>query len=1713
MDQQRLSSLEGEVRDGIDVIVKLTQFSGSEKSIVELINTEIKRLNKQHKDCETCQKSLPSSDCGQHKKLEDLQEKLKTLTQNNNNSPRELLNNLCTGLEKFLGYQDGNYTGKGIVYSDLDRLCDGVMSFLHGVLESVKDDESVTTYDKDASNKISSLPEKLAITQVSDALGAWDKELSWRTWTLNDALSTLQNNNVAHFSELLSFLNMSPPDKVAGRLGLCIQEAEKLQQAYKQADTHYNNLDRHLKINLKDAMYRVQLEVDKFVAAASNSGLKAVVEKAGGELSDLKWKVERKVHSAVGTMVDDIVVKFNEQIKAPIKDIRSTLIEVEKDLLKWIEEAGKIIKKVIGKCDAIVAKLEGTTVDGTENPEREAVKTAAGKLYYHAQSLWTAANSAKKLVEKLAADAKQTLTTRATYIEEQLKNIKASVEFKVSEAAKAVELLDDKLNVDMQALKEKISKSVKDYIGKLAEALGKGMGSATGTWKGNARPGVKALQDAVAAWKTTDMAKFGESFGKVLSEATTGGMTGELGQYIEWVLYNLMKVGQHMKSNKPDIVLNELKQSIGDKIEGKFATSFAKIGNYYAFEQYNPQRDTARGKINDVKNADNFNKLDKYDVDVCGADGKKLETKIEDIKLGVQDALNSAIGSIDKPKVLSDALIDVTSALNTFTDAVKNLVNGGSFMDNENNKGAKKLLQDVHQMINNGTWIDEKVKGLTEIKGRIHNLQNGVFAQLFSYADNFYDHVVKDQANLAIKQINEFIEENIHNATETIQDEARNTYYSRISKMLDEMKESINWEITVIDKAIRSDLHTGVKGFLKHFMGNIEISGIPSSEKKLEALTKRENSDPKKGFITLSTALNDYLRPIFTYVIGEVKSVFPNTPAAVGDAMITHPYREEIESVKNAFDALLQHLEVEENIYHFDYDFQNLLAALTDAVNGLSPDKFGATSCNVLDVLKKGMLSFTEQLQTAYVNKYCDQEYVNADGPKYAKLFMSILRGVIVGLEKVNEKCNGSGEWKDYKICEKEGKEKNPLGVFFENSGFKVPPNDGSKQGGELKWKVDWNGKNVFDLFTDSKTGLFKDVSGAYESDVLDRLHALLHNYYSACHLNHIPTPATPTSVYKMLIWLSGFWYNPMYDKVCVYVRDLFDKPKEESKLQDPSSYALDATTLFSATTITDTLSDVCDHAEKTLVAILGFGHAEGEYAVEFTDNSHKLLYPSSPSQCFDTLSEILYRLYHQLNFLFIQCSRTYDANTWRECWYGSGIGGSSWECNKTQCANQECPQKADQKGNQNGNQGGNRLVTQTCDQHPMCGLKSPLQSFLEDGLPGFLPHSFKTPGCKLTCTVSNHRGIPCKTPMGFGDIATTSSHTKTGAHLRDVLREFCGDSESPLTKLCSLLTCLSQRTPQTLDDLFAFYFCYLYGWNDKDMMRKKHQKGAFDESVKKAYFNKQYDDLDVTPMFESSVHGSGDTSSHLKGDLYSLHRCDYEGNSEISCGRYLQPMGMNIWNTFSNKNADKYLSWVVYLTETFYDLLEKLLKECCDNCNKPGTKCYIKSCDVTCKVKAAYESDDTAKDLKNKHHSQDCKSIANCPFTRPTLAKYGFVFQSSYNLSGIYGPEKVRTCRDFCATLKRILNDVEKDEAPLAKLIYRTIPNFLWAIRTPFSYLLLALWSLSLLYLLHIAVVRLDVLRIRSHLRSPSSHRIAAQSLLAAARVRALANVKYFSP
>ncbi|GBE63532.1 hypothetical protein, conserved [Babesia ovata] len=581
-----------------------------------------------------------------------------------------------------------------------------------------------------------------------------------------------------------------------------------------------------------------------------------------------------------------------------------------------------------------------------------------------------------------------------------------------------------------------------------------------------------------------------------------------------------------------------------------------------------------------------------------------------------------------------------------------------------------------------------------------------------------------------------------------------------------------------------------------------------------------------------------------------------------------------------------------------------------------------------------------------------------------------------------------------------------------------------------------------------------------------------------------------------MLCWLSGFYFNPMYEKVKEQFNGLFDKDIKQLAVVVPDREKHTKTENLKASDLHTPLQQVCLRSQLTLTAILGHGHPDGRYACDFRTNIDNLLYPYAPSQCLDMLVDILKRVCQQTYFLYLQCNNSRIRGGWADCHYGRYVGGSSWDCNERQCPNEQCNLRPNQRADQSANQGTN----QKCNQHPKCGVKSPLQSFLEDGLPGFLPHTFTTPGCKLTCSLGNHFGKPCLTPMGFADIGIVASHTQKGAYLLGELKHFCGP-DSKLNKLCSYLNCLLRVAPQTLGDMLAFYHRLLRFWGDtkKTSVLKSV---AFDEAVRKANFGNKETKLDVTFIHQYDSHSS---NTHKNGDLFSLIICNKNENPAVPCGPYLQPLSLECCDTFSGKHSGNYLSWVVYITETFYDLLKKLYEDCCGKCNKPGTRCYDKCCDSQCKINFSYGTGNTPKQLKDVNHEDGCTSIVKCKNIHPTLYAYGFTFKSPHGLSGEKRKEMKRTCQDFCTALEKVV----KDGSVLYDLVHKHIPQFLFDIREKFIWTLVALWSLSLLYLLHIAVVRLDVLRIRSHLKSPSSHRIAAQSLLAVARVGKIASVK----
>ncbi|GBE63353.1 hypothetical protein, conserved [Babesia ovata] len=525
-------------------------------------------------------------------------------------------------------------------------------------------------------------------------------------------------------------------------------------------------------------------------------------------------------------------------------------------------------------------------------------------------------------------------------------------------------------------------------------------------------------------------------------------------------------------------------------------------------------------------------------------------------------------------------------------------------------------------------------------------------------------------------------------------------------------------------------------------------------------------------------------------------------------------------------------------------------------------------------------------------------------------------------------------------------------------------------------------------------------------------------------------------------------------------------------------------------------IASTCQLSHNLLVTIQGHGHgaptADYPYASNFCDNSRNFYYPQRASELFDMLKAICTCLLRALYSLYSQCRYTVaDGNGWRDCQYGGKVSGYQWDCKKS-VDKPMCQAKTEPKC---------QAKCQPNDQ-TTCYPKSPLQAHLMDGLPGHLPHKLSSVGCTSKCSTCPKQspGMVCLTPMGFWDLTHAGSKKGTGKDICNVLSEFCGSADSPLPTLLNYLMQVSPTPPKSLADQFSFFANIFRQLSSGKFSTSDRLVNHMNTNTIPAMSLRLY--ADEATKFTSQLKSlSGSTSDHndkipgvTHSDLYSLctevaiHSDLMCSAQSKDCAPYLKPLCADAHHTYATKHANLYLSWLTYLPFDFYNLLKSLFEDFCNiDCKAGG--CSACNCAV------------------GKHGLQfqcTCKSYVQCHGVRMILNNYGFTFGDSKKLMD--NPDR-RFCHNFYYQLKKVI------ESDHFKTLLEKCDDILWYIRIPFSYLLLALWSLSVLYLLHITVVRLDVLRIRSHLRSPASHRIAAQSLLAVAKVGKIANVKYLSP
>ncbi|CDR94841.1 hypothetical protein BBBOND_0111390 [Babesia bigemina] len=1121
--------------------------------------------------------------------------------------------------------------------------------------------------------------------------------------------------------------------------------------------------------------------------------------------------------------------------------------------------------------------------------------------------------------------------------------------------------------------------------------------------------------------------------------------------------------------------------------------------------------------INQVKNISK----DIDTGDTADSYGKRIDKAL----MKVKDRINDLAEHLEKIRSIDLKIQEIQeNVLNTLHNMQKEKDKAGTDGDiNEKRDAADGLMKELKSKLVYQLYLIESEIG---VSNNALNVCITAVRKAFSQGNS-----------AAIKAVTDF-QKATHDTTEyafnSITAQVRALFAESHRADLSALRSLVDQQLKAVQDIIAEDRVTGVKGMLKKMYGK-DGENIKILEKVAPAASvpKLPTQDTTKKLSDACPDVELYFRSLFAYFAKETERLFK--PLAKEENKYHKQLEEMYHKLKDFFDHIAKK--------NYDYKFVDLLSQLDLLVSAFPADTLPDAPKSVLAPLKAGLSNFAQQLGHAYVNRYSGgkfagllvetkqievekdgiksrepKEELTPEGRNCAKVCLTILGTIFEDLQTLNRftvKQLAADYIYMYKVGEGgRNKSLNPLGDYFHQRGYKVPANQNT-QDGELRQNKHWNGKYINHMLLNRKLENISSIEEHLKAcdsnevnqgtqqkkdngfNIFDLLKCIYHHvdkYNEVCHLATFNATRSPCSVYEMLIWLSGLTHTGVHPAMVgkTFFELLKDPAKEAKEAQqeeevdepqislvDPNSISLDAYPAnIQYGKMHKTLTHICSKAYDVICKIVGTGDEYTTYGCDYSNNSFKLKYPSDPAACFDMLLDILRRLLPALRYIFQRCNVTAEHNGWRNCEYGKDVPTA-----KSHCSNKATSQATGQP---------------TCEAK--CQPTSPLMSYLNDCLPGHLPHNVSSIGCRSVCSncpSASRLGMPCLTPMGFRGF---SGSTKTGADLCEIIREFFGSG------LVASLLGLSPTPPKTLPEHFGFVTYLVKGMIDTQVPTTNLITQRMESSITKQTI-KLYEQPNKLTETLRDVYASRHTAvvdkPHLAAfaDLSSLSIPTPCGAPDVQCAPYLSSLFCDGYSYLAHKHAATYLTWAVYLPWDFWTQLNNL-------CNAfKNIFCQDWGCHTCLRAEKCKRGQhglvEKVENQPDKPHCK-CPSMVQCKGVSATLYQFGFCFGNAATLNEKASP---KSCSDFCSQLDRVL------KSEYFKKLFTECDNFIWTIREPFTYMVLALWSLSLFYLICVMVGRLDVLHIRSHLRIPSSHRITAQSLLAAAQVGRLAKISYLQP
>ncbi|CDR71373.1 hypothetical protein, conserved [Babesia bigemina] len=1412
---------------------------------------------------------------------------------------------------------------------------------------------------------------------------------------------------------------------------------------------------RYLETYLTDVSKKnLATQLDHVASQASTYMSKSFESLAGMNKLDTisKGKLECHVKSVLQATKNFKEVNDSKQLKKQAAEVDRQLQHQRQRITVAINVGTNLVKQTLKKqFDSVRSSVHDVNDNNSQQFKLlyDAVKAAQGKVNELLQSFNDVyANEITKHIDKLRANmtnitknsvaksnlksefmrVMETVTEIEVAYQTKLLDIKRDVEAAVSQAVNRLKTVDNAVKSGLSKVRQDIYGNLEGFVQGLVEKVK--AAAAQSIPVSDTYPGVKALG--------SNLTEYLPLFGQQITDVAIG--KNEFAQKLEHFMNYLHKMSTRPTMNLDTTTLigalsiaidGQIEKVIKDEEEIHF--QLQKIMEAYQDETQDPALpNKLRSMIDEIK------------------------TPVKDITSSTGAVNTSAIEDYDTSKPLYDAASHVVYSVITSLEDIPACVD--AVLEISQNKMAS---------------LEEAIAA---IKSRIDIVEQALISAestLRAYIDAAYRAIEtsRQKSKQTVEHFQTTLLSTVSSAFSSLTHQVQSLFAKQKQAELAALESVVTQQLKEIDKIIKDDSINGLKGFLSDLQYSI-TQQFPNGSL---------NDSTKLPVVAIK--LVQFFDPLFEYVIRQLTPKTQMLPST-SDAQSTDPTVTRVRSISTKLNKLLTHLMNNNNrTYNFDYTFETNLDALKQSVRALGASKFGdGAHPDLLNLIKCGMTDFNTQLDYAYVSRYSERTSVDNNSSVYAKIGMTIIPILLTDFKEILANTDDIGDWLNLSLNLRDD---NALGSFLQTAGYDVPTST-DVSNGHLKNKQDFCGGEIRDiltkrvthkLFNTTKHTTYTDgmtLEHEEEDGVLQKLHAFLGQYFKACHITHTKSPRSPCNVFHMLCWLSGLQFNSVFNPLFESIKELFmvpvDSNPNEKTLKPMNAYPKS----FLPDDVGSAIHHICSYSYATLTTIIGTGNAFTNYASDMCNNSMRLYYPSRGEECLYMLLDILSRLFPALEFLKKQCGTTSKDYGWADCHYGKDVIQSNWQCN-----NHPIEKPTSQP---------------TCQANckPKCRPTSPLMSYLNDCLPGHIPHQLRSIGCKYECnTCSKSRpGMPCITPLGFRGF---SGSMKTGQELSDVIKEFLSHEH------ISSLFCLVQKPPSTLPEHFGFALSLIRHWHydlefGGNAVNKPPMQISVENSIEETSMQLYNNSGDLTKTY---IDAYGSTSaSHV---LCKLPHLSNMTNAEPchkfrkECAPYLASLCENNYKTLATKHSGLYLSWAIYLPWTFHKYLKSLLDEFRQiYCREWGCgRCQNEN------------------GCRSGHHGSfenpcHCKSLVSCKGVSPTLYKCGFMFGNLVTLNhGLYP----KSCYNFQKTLSSVIHSKYFTD------LFDKCDDFLFAIRAPFIWTTLSLWLLSLLYLLHIMVIRLDLLHIKSHLHSPSSHRIAAQSLLAAARVNKLNRVFYLQP